>query len=61
MPCLAAVLAFISPRLALVAVWLIPAIAVPSDLGIVAFAFLGVAVLVPSRAETRPARRPTTV
>jgi transglutaminase-like putative cysteine protease len=52
MPLLAAV--------ALVAVWLIPAIAVPSGVDVLAFAFLAAAILVLIRAETRTREeRPT--
>jgi transglutaminase-like putative cysteine protease len=44
--------------IALVAVWLIPAIAVPSDVNILAFAFLACAVLALIRAETRTREAP---
>ncbi len=44
--------------IALVAVWLIPAIAVPSDVNILAFAFLACAVLLIIRAETRTREAP---
>lgn len=44
--------------IALVAVWLIPAIAVPSEVNILAFAFLACAVLALIRAETRTREAP---
>ena len=44
--------------IALVAVWLIPAIAVPSDVNLLAFAFLACAVLALIRAETRTREAP---
>ncbi len=44
--------------IALVAVWLIPAIAVPSEVNILAFAILAVAVLALIRAETRTREAP---
>ena len=44
--------------IALVAVWLIPAIAVPGDIDVLAFAFLGIAVLALIRAETRTREAP---
>lgn len=44
--------------IALVAVWLIPSIAVPSDINILAFAFLACAILAIIRAETRTREAP---